>query len=92
MAKVTILIGPNGCDKSTLLKTMACILAPSRGHVLLDGKQIHTLNTRAVAARLGKRHHGKGRVFYSSPGHLSKEFEVPQMRTILLRGLNWAAR
>src|SRR5690606_7488810 len=51
--QVTILIGPNGCGKSTLLKTMARILAPSRGHVLLDGKQIHTLNTRAVAARLG---------------------------------------
>lgn len=39
-----------------------------------------------------KRHHGKGRVFYSSLGHVSKEFEVPQMRTILRRGLNWAAR
>lgn len=51
--QVTILIGPNGCGKSTLLKTMARILAPSRGHVLLDGKDIHTLNTRAVAAKLG---------------------------------------
>ncbi|MBF0677703.1 MAG: ThuA domain-containing protein [Devosia sp.] len=39
-----------------------------------------------------KRKHGKGRVFYSSLGHVSKEFEVPQMRTILRRGLNWAAR
>ena len=51
--QVTILIGPNGCGKSTLLKTMARILPPSRGHVLLDGKDIHTLNTRSVAARLG---------------------------------------
>ena len=39
-----------------------------------------------------KRKHGKGRVFYSSLGHVSKEFEVPQMRTIIRRGLNWAAR
>lgn len=39
-----------------------------------------------------KRHHGKGRVFYSSLGHVSKEFEVPEMRTILKRGLLWAAR
>ncbi|MCP4385309.1 MAG: hypothetical protein GY798_28510 [Hyphomicrobiales bacterium] len=39
-----------------------------------------------------KRHHGKGRVFYSSLGHVAKEFEVPQMRTILRRGLLWAAR
>jgi uncharacterized protein len=39
-----------------------------------------------------KRHHGKGRVFYSSLGHVSKEFEVPEMRTMLKRGLLWAAR
>lgn len=51
--QVTILIGPNGCGKSTLLKTMARILAPTRGNVLLDGKDIHTLNTRSVAASLG---------------------------------------
>lgn len=51
--QVTILIGPNGCGKSTLLKTMARILAPTRGNVLLDGKDIHTLNTKAVAATLG---------------------------------------
>jgi iron complex transport system ATP-binding protein len=51
--QVTVLIGPNGCGKSTLLKTMARILKPSRGNVLLDGKDIHQLNTRAVAASLG---------------------------------------
>jgi type 1 glutamine amidotransferase len=39
-----------------------------------------------------KRRYGEGRVFYSSLGHLAKEFEVPQMRTILRRGLLWAAR
>lgn len=39
-----------------------------------------------------KRRHGQGRVFYSSLGHVAKEFAVPQMRTILRRGMNWAAR
>jgi type 1 glutamine amidotransferase len=39
-----------------------------------------------------KRRHGKGRVFYSSLGHVAAEFEVPQMATILRRGLVWAAR
>ena len=39
-----------------------------------------------------KRRHGKGRVFYSSLGHAVSEFQVPQMRTILRRGLAWAAR
>jgi uncharacterized protein len=39
-----------------------------------------------------KRHHGKGRVFYCALGHVTKEFEVPEMRTIIGRGLLWAAR
>lgn len=39
-----------------------------------------------------KRRHGKGRVFYSSLGHQASEFNVPPMRTILRRGMNWAAR
>jgi type 1 glutamine amidotransferase len=39
-----------------------------------------------------KRRHGQGRVFYSSLGHVAKEFDVPQMRTILRRGMVWAAR
>ncbi len=39
-----------------------------------------------------KRRHGKGRVFYSSLGHVAAEFENRPMRTIMRRGLNWAAR
>ena len=39
-----------------------------------------------------KRRHGKGRVFYSSLGHVASEFDVPEMRTIVKRGLLWAAR
>jgi len=38
-----------------------------------------------------KRHHGKGRVFYSSMGHQAKEFEVLPMQTIFRRGAVWAA-
>jgi type 1 glutamine amidotransferase len=39
-----------------------------------------------------KHRYGQGRVFYSSLGHKAHEFEVPEMRTILARGLTWAAR
>ncbi len=46
----------------------------------------------AVMPVVWKRKHGRGRVFYSSLGHVSKEFEVPEMRTILHRGMLWAAR
>ena len=39
-----------------------------------------------------KRRYGQGRVFYSSLGHVASEFDVPEMHTILKRGLLWAAR
>ncbi len=39
-----------------------------------------------------KRRHGLGRVFHSTLGHQAKEFEVPEMATIIRRGINWAAR
>jgi type 1 glutamine amidotransferase len=38
-----------------------------------------------------KRRHGRGRVFYSSLGHAPEEFAVFEMRTILRRGMRWAA-
>jgi type 1 glutamine amidotransferase len=39
-----------------------------------------------------KHRYGAARVFYSALGHVASEFEVPQMREILRRGLLWAAR
>lgn len=39
-----------------------------------------------------KRMYGKGKVFFSSAGHVAKDFDVPEARTIVERGLLWAAR
>ncbi len=38
-----------------------------------------------------KRTWGRGRVFYSSLGHVAKDFDVPQALTIIERGMLWAA-
>lgn len=50
--KITALVGANGSGKSTILKTMARIMNPSKGNVLLDGKSIHKQSTKAVAKQL----------------------------------------
>ncbi|WP_328719237.1 ABC transporter ATP-binding protein [Streptomyces sp. NBC_00247] len=50
---VTMIVGPNACGKSTLLRSMARLLAPSAGTVLLDGKDIRSMPTKAVAGILG---------------------------------------
>jgi NitT/TauT family transport system ATP-binding protein len=34
------LVGPSGCGKSTLLKLFGALIRPSRGTLLLDGKQV----------------------------------------------------
>jgi uncharacterized protein len=39
-----------------------------------------------------KKRYGKARVFYSALGHTADEFDVPQMKAIVERGLLWAAR
>jgi len=39
-----------------------------------------------------KRRWGAGRVFYSSLGHVLKDFEVPEAREIVRRGMVWATR
>jgi type 1 glutamine amidotransferase len=39
-----------------------------------------------------KKMYGKGRIFYTSLGHVAKDFDVPQAREIVKRGLLWAAR
>ncbi|WP_327268204.1 ABC transporter ATP-binding protein [Streptomyces sp. NBC_01218] len=50
---VTMIVGPNACGKSTLLRSLARLLTPSAGSVLLDGEDIRSLPTKAVARILG---------------------------------------
>ncbi|MFO7853531.1 MAG: ThuA domain-containing protein [Bacteroidales bacterium] len=38
-----------------------------------------------------KKYYGKGRVFYSSLGHVAADFEVPEALEIMKRGIQWAA-
>lgn len=49
----TVIVGPNACGKSTLLKALARVIAPESGRVLLDGRDIHGLRTKVVARRIG---------------------------------------
>jgi type 1 glutamine amidotransferase len=39
-----------------------------------------------------KRHWGAGKVFYCSLGHVAQDFDVPEAREIVNRGLLWATR
>jgi len=39
-----------------------------------------------------KRQFGEGRVFYSSVGHVAKDFKAPEAFQLVRRGMLWAAR
>lgn len=49
----TVIIGPNACGKSTLLRSMARLLRPSNGTVTLDGADLGSMSSRAIARTLG---------------------------------------
>ena len=50
--EITVFIGGNGCGKSTLLRSMARLLKPNKGMVLLEGKAISKLPTKEIAKKL----------------------------------------
>ncbi|GEN52532.1 ABC transporter ATP-binding protein [Halobacillus faecis] len=50
--EITTIIGPNGCGKSTILKTMSRLLEPKSGIVYLDGKAIHKESTKEIAKKM----------------------------------------
>jgi iron complex transport system ATP-binding protein len=50
--EITVFIGGNGCGKSTLLRSLARLLKPQTGSVLIDGSAIAKLSTKDVAKKL----------------------------------------
>ena len=50
--EITVFIGSNGCGKSTLLRSLARLLKPKSGSILLDGSEIAKMSTKEVAKRM----------------------------------------
>ncbi|AKO94608.1 ABC transporter ATP-binding protein [Priestia filamentosa] len=50
--EITVFIGGNGCGKSTLLRSMARLLKPQQGSVVLEGEMMSKIATKEVAKKL----------------------------------------
>ncbi|MEK3979719.1 ABC transporter ATP-binding protein [Psychrobacillus sp. FSL K6-2836] len=50
--EITVFIGGNGCGKSTLLRSIARLLKPKSGAVLLDGSAISKMASKDVAKQM----------------------------------------
>ena len=57
-----------------------------------EGRESAPWITGTVMPVVWKRQWGEGRVFYSSLGHVAKDFDVPEAREIQRRGMLWASR
>ena len=51
--RISVIIGANACGKSTLLKTLARLIKPASGEVLLDGKPIDAIPSKKLARVIG---------------------------------------
>lgn len=51
--RLSVIVGPNACGKSTLLRTLSRLLTPVVGQVLLDGRDIRRYGARELARRQG---------------------------------------
>jgi glycine betaine/proline transport system ATP-binding protein len=60
--EICVLMGLSGCGKSTLLRTMNGLVAPTGGHVEVDGRDLTTLSARELQAL---RRDGMAMVFQS---------------------------
>ncbi|HCX86282.1 MAG TPA: Fe(3+)-dicitrate ABC transporter ATP-binding protein [Micrococcales bacterium] len=49
----TVIVGPNACGKSTLLRALGRMLPTAQGQVVLDGQEISRYSTKEVARRVG---------------------------------------
>ncbi len=66
--KITTLIGPNGCGKSTLFQLLTKNLSPSAGEIRLHGHPVSQMNLKDFARRVAIVHQNN-----TAPGDLTVE-------------------
>ena len=66
--KITTLIGPNGCGKSTMFQLLTKNLTPSKGAIYLDGKPISQMSLREFARKVAIVHQNN-----TAPGDMTVE-------------------
>lgn len=53
--RFTVLVGQNGCGKSTILRALAGLLAPMKGEIFLDGRPTRKMPSRERAKQIDRK-------------------------------------
>jgi iron complex transport system ATP-binding protein len=80
------LIGPNGSGKTTLLRVLSGLMAPRRGHVYLDGRNIREFSRREIARRVAVVPQELAMPFAFSAYEMVMMGRTPHVRPILGAG------
>jgi putative ABC transport system ATP-binding protein len=75
---LTAIVGPSGSGKSSLLAVAATLITPDSGRVVLDGRDLATLN-RAQTAKVRREHIG---IVFQSSNLLPSLTALDQLRLI----------
>ena len=71
--RITAVMGPNGCGKTTLLRCVGGLMEPTEGSVCLDGKPVRDYGARALARKVA---------FVRQ--HQQTDFEFSAFETVLM--------
>ena len=82
---VTAIIGPNGSGKSTLLRTLARLLRPKTGSVLLDGAAIARMSPGRVARQIATLPQSPGAVPGMTVQELVEQGRYPHTGPLRMR-------
>lgn len=79
--RITAVMGPNGCGKTTLLRCIGGLLEPSGGEVLIEGKRVQDYSARALAQKVA---------FVRQ--HAQTDFDFSAFETVLMGRNPWQRR
>ena len=71
--RITAVMGPNGCGKTTLLRCIGGLMEPTAGSVTLDGQSVRSYSSKALAQKVA---------FVRQ--HAQTDFEFSAFETVLM--------
>ena len=83
--EITIFIGSNGCGKSTLLRSLARLLKPTTGDILLDNQAIQSMQTKQIARQMAILPQASTRRAYSIATCKTRTLSISNMAETVVR-------